>query len=1003
MLSKYRNDRPPSSLQNRRPHTPQVVHLDTCDVPEESGKWNLEAWEGDGESFPFDDGGQGRKGMSGGRLLKTAGKGSEGHGQKKEAASKHGRRAPALSVDDATWIASMLVWGTDGPFSPPAGGNIVWMGQRARERRIKLNVEAWIRQMSSEEFGGIMRGCGVIQAHIRRWYAMSHELDIAAMESQYEGYMMERGVEDLDGAIPLIASRPWTRDGMMGRTAKRVPPNTPMGLGLAPHAPGHEHVGHLDKDSSHDSIAQGPFNASTLRPPWDMASSICADEGMVCVASGNSFAIYDLAMSSNNSGSGSVKHSSSPPTGVSPNRRVYINGDDGAGSSSSTSIKLVMEVRRGELAAVSCIDCAVQWGFVRKQPLRAATPGVSRLTSQFGLIPGSYEQASRESLGTPVLSRFKPTQLSGTDVEGKSSLVATGDTAGRIVVLNVRNGAVVNELEGGLGSVLHVKMFDKGMSLVSIHEGGHLIMWDIADGFAFYKGQIPGGGWWGIQEIGGWLLVSSDAEVSITGWKVESLRNRGRKRVELEQQAPATCFTSDVVYDALMVATGGIDGTLRIWKSVHAGSQPSLLFGHKKPINCLASSGGRIVSGSCDCDAIVWEAKDLRCLQILSGHQSEITSVWCDSRQVITGSADGELRSWAPTTGTCVYRINQPSHDYLRHDPSRSISNIFYLTQHTTVLSLVCRDQGGAVTLWLPKKHQSQLSTSPPHKHKQQNQQSQMFGAKVKGAGVPRGGESKRRQAKMAGSTRTSEARSRFGASTCKRLNHASSSHRAGQLLLGNNSASHLAPISPPRDSSTSPVPRQQGYHQRQQHTRQSAASPMPAGLRSPVSGLTGTGARSHSSMSMSSSPVKWFGSRAARVTIVAPQPKGSPFDDGEMSKSSSREPSLPWHGKDAAAHGHGVAGERALEVEWLKNSRAMAGDGAALPERNQSLSPFTKSSRGGATTASPSRGDAAVCGLPRIGRGEGGASWDHQHRQTAHEIYGTQWGKGSWEDDDYH
>jgi hypothetical protein len=252
----------------------------------------------------------------------------------------------------------------------------------------------------------------------------------------------------------------------------------------------------------------------------------------------------------------------------------------------------------------------------------------------------------------------------------------------------------------------------------------------------------------------------------------------------------------------------------------------------------------------------------------------------------------------------------------------------------------------------------------------------------------------------MAGSTRTSEARSRFGASTCKRLNNVSSSHRAGQLL-GNNSASHLAPISPPRDSSTSPVPRQQGYHQRQQHTRQSAASPMPAGLRSPVSGLTGTGARSHSSMSMSSSPVKWFGSRAARVTIVAPQPKGSPFDDGEMRPSSSREPSLPWHGKDAAAHGHGVAGERALEVEWLKNSRAMAGDGDAFPGRNQSLSPFIKSSRGGATTALPSRGDAAVCGLPRIGRGEGGASWDQQQRHTVHEIYGTQWGKGSWEDDD--
>lgn len=956
--------------------------------------------------------------MSGGQLIRTAAKGSEGQGQKKEAARKHGRRAPALSVEDATWIASMLVWGTDGPFLPPVGGKIVWMGQTARERRIRLNVEAWMSQMSSEEFGGILRACGVIQAHVRRWYATTHELDMDAMESQYGGYLVERGLAELEGGMPLLGSRPWTRDGVMGSTARRVPPNTPLSQGFAPHAAGEEHGGNWEEDSSKVSIATSPFNASTLRPPWDVATCICADEGTMCLASGNSFAIYELATLSSNSGPGSAHHSSSPsasvpsPPGrsVSPSRMQHLDGDENAGGSgrSSTSIQLVMEVRSGEMMAVTCIDCAVQWGFVRKQPLRAATPGMSRLTSQFGLVPGSYEQASRESLGTPVLSRFKPSPVSSNDVEGRLSLVATGDTGGRIVVLNARRGAIVNELDGGMGGVLHVKIFDKGASLASIHEEGHLIMWDIADGFAFYNGKIPGERWWGIKEVGGWLLVSSDAETSVTGWKVDSLRNRGRKRVELQQQAPATCFASDVVSDALMVATGGIDGTLRVWKSVHAGSQPSLLFGHKKHISCLASSGGRVVSGSGDCDAMVWYVRDLRCLQILKGHQSEVTSVWCDARQVITGSADGELRSWAPTTGSCTYRINPPGRDPLLHDFSKGVSDIFYLAQHTTVLSLVCRDQEGAVTLWMPKKHQGgQNSASPPH---QQHQQPfKMFGGKAKGPAAPKVGEVKKRQGKLAGSTRTSEARSRFGASTCKRLNDASSSKRNG-LLLGNNPASLLGPPLPPRESSMSPVSRQQGHHH-----RHSGASPTPARSMPHMQGQAGAGApRSHSSMSASLSPVKWFGSRAARVTVVAPQPKGNPFGDGEERPSSSREPAMPWHGKDAAAHGHGVAGEKALEVEWLKNSKAAAaGGGAAFPGRDHSFSPFiNRSSKGSAATTSPSRGDAVVVGfrsdplkgfggLPRIGRGEGGAAWNQQQRQTLQEIHGEQFEKGGWEDDD--
>jgi WD40 repeat protein len=103
--------------------------------------------------------------------------------------------------------------------------------------------------------------------------------------------------------------------------------------------------------------------------------------------------------------------------------------------------------------------------------------------------------------------------------------------------------------------------------------------------------------------------------------------------------------------DAL--ATGSADGTLRFWTS--SGSLVRTL---RKNDNALTSvhfdrSGARVVTGSEDRTARVWDVRTGRELLVLRGHSRAVTSARFspDGRFVITASADHDARIWNVSTG----------------------------------------------------------------------------------------------------------------------------------------------------------------------------------------------------------------------------------------------------------------------------------------------------------------------------------------------------------------
>jgi WD40 repeat protein/mono/diheme cytochrome c family protein len=97
------------------------------------------------------------------------------------------------------------------------------------------------------------------------------------------------------------------------------------------------------------------------------------------------------------------------------------------------------------------------------------------------------------------------------------------------------------------------------------------------------------------------------------------------------------------------VATGGEDGTVRVWDSA-TGREELLLNGHREEVTAVAISGdGRILlSGGRDRTLRVWDLQTGRELHLLRGHTDAVRSVAvsADGKLALSGGDDRSVRLW---------------------------------------------------------------------------------------------------------------------------------------------------------------------------------------------------------------------------------------------------------------------------------------------------------------------------------------------------------------------
>jgi WD40 repeat protein len=109
-----------------------------------------------------------------------------------------------------------------------------------------------------------------------------------------------------------------------------------------------------------------------------------------------------------------------------------------------------------------------------------------------------------------------------------------------------------------------------------------------------------------------------------------------------------------VTPDGQRIVTGSLDTTARVWDA-RTGQTLVALKGHTGQVTSVAVTpdGQRIVTGSLDTTARVWDARTGQTLVELKGHTSVVTSVAVtpDGQQVVTRDSLGEVFVWDSTTG----------------------------------------------------------------------------------------------------------------------------------------------------------------------------------------------------------------------------------------------------------------------------------------------------------------------------------------------------------------
>ena len=221
-------------------------------------------------------------------------------------------------------------------------------------------------------------------------------------------------------------------------------------------------------------------------------------------------------------------------------------------------------------------------------------------------------------------------------------------------IWDAANGRLLQTLTASTGNVFSLAFSPDGKRVVTSTAGGSATIWDVVTGQELLTVNVPD--YYMIVAVftpDGKRLVTGGDDGIARFWDLEITPGKELFSITFDYQIgppDAFAFSPDGKY--LAVGTGTIG---KVWKLEELQANPAarplfILFGHQNNINSLAFTpdGSRLVTGSADSTAKIWDASTGQELFTLAGGMGNINSMAIspDGIHPLTAHSDGKVKIW---------------------------------------------------------------------------------------------------------------------------------------------------------------------------------------------------------------------------------------------------------------------------------------------------------------------------------------------------------------------
>ena len=210
-------------------------------------------------------------------------------------------------------------------------------------------------------------------------------------------------------------------------------------------------------------------------------------------------------------------------------------------------------------------------------------------------------------------------------------------------------------LRGSLGAVRSVDFRPDGKQLVAGAADGGVTLWNLETP-AVPSINLPGSTEVqprvAVASLDGRLLASTATINERPAILVRDLEKGKVRQTLLGHDSPVVslAFSSD----GTKLVSGSTDKTARVWDLADAKFPEIARFaGHTNAVTAVAfnTDGQQVLSGSADNSAKLWSVADAKELMNFAGHTGAIVAVAMPNNQPLTASADKTVRVWNPANG----------------------------------------------------------------------------------------------------------------------------------------------------------------------------------------------------------------------------------------------------------------------------------------------------------------------------------------------------------------